>query len=154
MNASADGDETRPTPGQAAARRRAAKEKLERLEEALRHCEELQEQREASAKKTGREAKEPRASTTDADARSMKFPDGGYQPGVNVQFATETESGVIAGVAVTNNGTDGNEFVPMLDQLNDRYQRMPRQGLVGRWLRNSGSDRAGRRTRVHRIHTG
>ena len=103
---------------------------MERLEEALRECEELKKQREASAEKSGREAKEPRASTTDPEARVMKFADGGSRPGVNVQFASETKLGAIMGVGVTNNGTDGNQFVPMLDQVNDRYGQMPKEGLV------------------------
>ena len=52
----------------------------------------------------GRKGREARASTTDPDARVMKFPDGGFRPGYNVQFATDTESGVIMGVEVTNAG--------------------------------------------------
>ena len=38
---------------------------------------------------------------TDPDARNMKFPNGGYAPGYNVQFCTDTASGVIVGVDVT-----------------------------------------------------
>src|SRR5712671_7037683 len=33
--------------------------------------------------------KEPRASTTDAQARVMKMADGGFRPAYNVQFATD-----------------------------------------------------------------
>src|SRR5271167_3348870 len=36
--------------------------------------------------------KEPRASTTDAQARVMKMADGGFRPAYNVQFATDTKS--------------------------------------------------------------
>ncbi len=115
------------TQRQRAARERAARERLERIEEAMRQCEELQRQREASSGRKGREA---RASTTDPEARVMKFPDGGYQPGYNVQFATDTESGVIVGVDVTNAGSDGEELPPMLDQLKERYGRVPSEGLV------------------------
>ena len=60
----------------------------------------------------------------------MKFPDGGYRPGYNVQFATDTESGVIVGVEVTNAGNDGEELPPMLDQLEERYERVPNEALV------------------------
>ena len=52
----------------------------------------------------------------------MKFPDGGYRPGYNVQFATDTESGVIVGVEVTNAGNDSEQLPPMLDQLKERYE--------------------------------
>jgi transposase len=123
-----DGEEL--TRRQRAARQRAARERQQRIEEAMRECEELQQQREASAKKSGRKVDEARASTTDPEARVMKFPDGGYRPGYNVQFATDTESGVIVGVEVTNAGTDGEQLPPMLDQLNERYERVPDEALV------------------------
>ena len=60
----------------------------------------------------------------------MKFPDGGYMPGYNVQFSTDTATGVIVGVDVTNHGTDQEELPPMLDQLEERYHRTPEEGLV------------------------
>ena len=60
----------------------------------------------------------------------MKFPDGGYRPGYNVQFATDTETGVIVGVEVTNAGNDGQELAPMLNQLQERYEQMPSEALV------------------------
>jgi transposase len=115
------------TRRQRAARERAARERQQRIEEAMRQCEELHQQRQAS---TGRKGREARASTTDSDARVMKFPDGGYQPGYNVQFATDTESGVIMGVDVTNAGGDGEELPPMLDQLKERYGQVPPEALV------------------------
>jgi hypothetical protein len=93
----------------------------------MRQCEQLQRERNASY---GRKEKEARASTTDPDARVMKFPDGGFRPGYNVQFATDTESGVIVGVEVTNAGSDGEELPPMLDQLDERYERIPDEALV------------------------
>ncbi len=60
----------------------------------------------------------------------MKFPDGGYRPGYNVQFSTDTESGVILGVDVTNHGTDSEALPPMLDQLEECYDRPPEEALV------------------------
>jgi transposase len=123
----AEEDTAELTRRQRAARERAARERQQRIEEAMRQCEELQQQREAS---TGRKGREARASTTDPEARVMKFPDGGYQPGYNVQFATDTESGVIVGVDVTNAGGDGEELPPMLDQLEERYRRVPPEALV------------------------
>ena len=62
---------------------------------------------------------EARASITDPEARTMKFADGGYRPGYNVQFSTDTESGVIVGVEVTNAGTDNEQLTPMLSQLKE-----------------------------------
>jgi transposase len=118
------------TRRQRAARERAARERQRRIEEAMRQRDELQQQREASAKKNGRKVEEARASITDPDARTMKFADGGYRPGYNVQFATDTASGVIVGVEVTNAGTDGEQLPPMLEQLERRYDRVPQEALV------------------------
>jgi transposase len=115
------------TRRQRAARERAARERQQRIEEAMRQCEELQQQREASIGRKGREA---RASTTDPETRVMMFPDGGFRPGLNVQFATDTESGVIEGVGLTNSGSDGEELPPMLEQFEERYERVPSEALV------------------------
>ena len=111
----------------------------------MRQRDELQQQKEATGKLNGRKVTEARASTTDPEARTMKFADGGYRPGYNVQFATDTESGVIVGVEVTNAGNDSEQLPPMLDQLNDRYDR-------GRMLRWSMADLR-RRTRSIRPTT-
>jgi transposase len=130
LKALADETPEAATQRQQAARRRAAEERQRRLEEALRNCEELQQQREKSAKTSGRKVVEARASTTDPEARTMKFPDGGYRPGYNVQFSTDTASGIIVGVDVTNHGTDSEELPPMLEQLKERYDRQPEEALV------------------------
>ena len=73
----------------------------------------------------------------------MKFPDGGYRPGYNVQFATDTESGVIVGADATNAGSDGEELPPMLEQLEERYERVPFEALVdGGFATKSAIDQA------------
>jgi transposase len=113
-----------------AARERAATERKQHVEEAIRNCDELQKQREASAKVSGRKPTEARASTTDPEARVMKFPDKSYRPGYNVQFSTDTESGIIVGVEVTNCGNDQGELPPMLEQIEERYDRRPEEALV------------------------
>jgi transposase len=115
---------------QRAARQRAAAERQQRLEEALRQCEQLQQEREETAKKSCRKAAEARASTTEPEARVMKFSDGGYRPGHNVQFATDVASKIIAGVDDTNEGVDLGQLPPMLNQLQERYQRTPEEALV------------------------
>jgi len=115
---------------QQAARERAAQERAKRVEEAIRQCEELRVEREATAKKSGRKPTEARASTTDPEARVMKFSDGGYRPGYNVQFSTDTQTGIVVGVDVTNAGTDQDQLPPMLDQLQERYEQIPSEALV------------------------
>jgi len=115
---------------QLAARQRAARERAERIEEAIRNCEQLQAQREAISKKSGRKPKEARASTTDPEARVMQFSDGGYRPGYNVQFSTTTDTSVIVGVEVVNAGSDQDQLPPMLDQMEQRYNEIPDEALV------------------------
>lgn len=74
--------------------------------------------------------KEPRASTTDAQARVMKMPDGGFRPAYNVQFASDTKSGAIAAVSVDNIGSDMGKMAPMNETLAANYGERPRQHLA------------------------
>ena len=110
-----------------AARERAARERQERIEEALRQHEKLSEQREKRKKGEGETT---RVSTTDPDARTMKMANGGYDPAFNVQLATDANSRMIVGVAVTNGGTDGGELPPMLDEIREHYGKTPSRALV------------------------
>src|ERR1700677_2003789 len=78
---------------------------------------------EANAKKPKPEVeKEPRASTTDAEARVMKMADGGFRPAYNVQFASDTTSGAIAGVAVDNSGSDMGKMALMCETACKSFQ--------------------------------
>ena len=80
------------------------------------------------------EEKEPRASTTDAEARVMKMPDGGFRPAYNIQLATAgSELGgprTIVGVLVTNTGSDMGSITPMLEDIKARTCQLPRQLLA------------------------
>jgi transposase len=118
------------TKRQRAARERAARERAEHVAEAIRNCEQLQAQREATVDKSARESKEPRASTTDPEARVMQCSDGGYRPAYNVQFSTACGSGIIVGVDVVNVGNDFEQLPPMLGQIKQRYGQVPAEGLV------------------------
>ncbi len=118
------------TQRQRAARQRAADERQARLDEAIRQCDQLRQEREKTAKQSGRKPTEARGSTTDPEARVMIFSDGGYRPGFNVQYATDTATGIIVGVEVTHAGTDSEQMPPMLDQLEARYQKLPDEALV------------------------
>lgn len=115
---------------QRAAQERAARERQERVAAARENCRQLQQEREERAKTSCQPVKEARASTTDPEARVMKFAHGGYEPGYNVQLATDAESGVIVGVEVSNAGSDGEQLAPMLDQLQERYGQDPQEMLI------------------------
>lgn len=108
-----------------AAEDRAAREQLARVEEALATLPQVE-----AAKQRTKSKGEPRVSTTDPQARVMKMGDGGYRPAYNVQFATDTDSRVIVGVATTNVGNDHGELVPMLDQIEHRTGQRPREYLA------------------------
>jgi transposase len=110
-----------------AAAERAARERQERLDEALRQHEQLSRQREQRKKGDGETT---RVSTTDPEARKMKMANGGYDPAFNVQFATDADSRVIVAVDVTNGGTDGGELPPMLEKVRSHYGKTPAHALV------------------------
>jgi hypothetical protein len=76
----------------------------------------------------------PRASTTDAEARVMKMPDGGFRLGYNVQPATAGSpmggSRTVVGVRVTNVGSDLGSVTPMLDEIERRTGQLPKTLLA------------------------
>jgi transposase len=136
---------------QKAARERAAKEKVERLEEAVAQLPELQRRQAETEKRAGQgkygqkvRQREPRVSTTDAEARVMKMPNGGYNPAVNVQLASDTVSRAIVGVEVSNEGSDSAGLSePMRQQVEQRTGQVVQQHLMdGGYLRNEDLERA------------
>jgi transposase len=110
-----------------AAQQRSARERAERIAEALRQVEELHDQKEKRKKGDGEKA---RCSTTDPDARKMKMGDGGFRPAYNVQFATDGDSRVIVGADVTNSGSDRGEMAPMHEKIVSTYGKTPSRELV------------------------
>jgi hypothetical protein len=80
-----------------------------------------------------RKRSQPRASSTDAEARVMKMADGGFRPAYNVQLASTPHSQIIVGVEVNNCGSDGGQLSPMLEQVQQRYQQRPAE-----WLADGG----------------
>jgi transposase len=118
---------------QKAARERAAGEREKRAGKALERMKELEarRQKDIEAKKYKADKKKPpRASTTDPEAQIMKMADGGFRPAYNVQFSTDTQTQIIVGVDVTNQGNDSGLASPMNEQINQRYHRYPKETLV------------------------
>jgi len=110
---------------QKAAQERAAKDREDRVAEALRQLRELQE---TKAKED--EKKDARASETDPEARVMKMADGGFRPAFNVQFATDVDTQIIVGVDVTNIGSDAGQMPRMVERLDEHYGQVPAEMLV------------------------
>jgi transposase len=108
-----------------AARTRAARERQQRVEQAIAALPALEEKQRKLEKKIAqkdkaKKLKEPRASTTDAQAKVMKMADGGFRPALNVQFAVDTQSRAIVGVDVSGEGNDHHLSEPMRKQVEER----------------------------------
>jgi transposase len=103
----------------AAARERAARERSERVKAAQQALEEIKRQRQEREQKrgNGKKPKEPRASTTDPQARVMKMADGGFRPAYNVQVVSAASEQIVVAVEVTNIGSDRGLMRPMLERL-------------------------------------
>jgi transposase len=125
----AEAEDAQLNAQRAAARQRAAREAQQRVERALDEVKKLQGVRGKAS--GGRKAKgEPRASTTDADARKMRMADGGFRPAYNVQMATDTEDNLILGVSVTNKGSDQGQAQEMIKQVERRTGKRLSEYLV------------------------
>ena len=116
------------------AHERAAREREARVSEALALLPEVaavkQRQKYTLDQPRRTRVSEPRVSTTDPEARVMHMPDGGFRPAYNVQLATDADSQVIVGVAISTRGTDQGEALPMAEQVAERTGQYPAEYLV------------------------
>ena len=127
LKAAADETPSEAATRQKAARERAATDREARVAKALAALPKLTAAREKRKKGDG---KTTRVSTTDPEARNMKMANGGFNPAYNVQFATDTDSGIIVGVDVTNEGSDAGLAVPMVEQIQERLATTPNELLL------------------------
>ncbi len=109
----------------AAARQRAGREKVEKLEQALKEMTKVQAAPKARAEKSKHRARE-----TDPEARIMKQSDGGHAPSHNVQVSTDVAHGIILGVSVTQEAHDHGQLVPALEEVQRQMGRFPKQMVV------------------------
>jgi transposase len=112
-----------------AAQQRAAREREQRVEQALCELEQLGAAK-AEAKNHPQRKGELRVSTTDPQARVMKMADGGFRPAYNLQFATDSTSRIIVGVRAINAGSDSRQLEPMLEEIKRRTGALPAQHLA------------------------
>ncbi|CAN5145794.1 hypothetical protein BH09PSE3_BH09PSE3_28790 [soil metagenome] len=117
-----------------AARERAARERSARLQAAQTALAKVKGQRQQLDDKGGngkkQKRKEPRASTTDAQARIMKMADAGFRPAYNVQVASAAGELIVVAIDVENNGSDRGLMRPMLERTRAVLKRFPRRHLV------------------------
>ncbi len=126
--------ETATDPGASRSRReaaqaRAARERLQRVEAALAAMPQAQKRK----KENKGDPAEARVSSTDAEARVMKMPDGGFRPAFNIQYCAEAKLGLVVGVGVGNSGADQDALVPMHARVMQAFGR-----TVTNWLADGG----------------
>jgi transposase len=117
-------DPAAPSRRQAQARARAARERAERLQQALARLPEME------AKKKRDDKAQARVSSTDPEATVMKMADGGFRPAYNIQFSTTCADQVIVGVQVLTSGSDLGQIAPMVEQIHERFGVYPEDMLV------------------------
>ena len=105
---------------QAAARRRAARERAQRLETALQQFESL-------PKPAPARRKQPRVSETAPEARIMKQSDGGFAPSLNAQISTDQAHGIIVAAELTQDPGDSAQLLPAADRIEQNTGVKPRQ---------------------------
>ena len=117
---------------QAQARKRALREKQERLEQALKELEELKRARakELAKQKAKGKEKELRASTTDPQARNMKQAKGAFGPAYNIQISTDAKAKVIVGVGVSQSSSDAGELEAAVERIETNLGQTPEQMVV------------------------
>ncbi|HEX8375871.1 MAG TPA: IS1182 family transposase [Geminicoccaceae bacterium] len=146
LRAELDADPGVVSRRQAAARLRAAAERERRVAAALAVAEQLAAKRQGdqrphdedplrpgdgpAGEAAAKSPPEPRVSTTDAAARVMKMPDGGFRPAFNLGFASDPRSGMIAAVTLDNSGSDKGQLRPMSERLAVAYGQRPGEHLV------------------------
>lgn len=102
-----------------AAQKRAARERVERLESALEEVRTRESETPASRRE------QLRVSITEPEARKMKHPDGSWSPSHNVQVTTDAKQKVIVGVAVTDDANDARQLLPAVAAVVERMGEKP-----------------------------
>lgn len=115
-----------------AAKERAARQRVERIEAAQEALSKIKAQRQERENKrgNGKPQKEPRASTTDPEARVMKMADGGFRPAYNVQVVSAAGEQIVVDVAPCTTGSDRGLMRPRLEAVRERLGKLPGRHLA------------------------
>ena len=123
----------------AKARRRATREKQQRLESAVEEFKKIRaRQSEARKKKeeirvseiepkARKKKEEIRVSEIEPEARIMKHKDGGFAPSYNAQVSADRLCGVIVGVGLSQSPTDYDELLGSVDRVEHNTGKLPVQ---------------------------
>ena len=138
-----------------AARQRAARERADRVEAALKSLGEVAAQRKRREKKNANQTKkqkEPRASTTEPQARVMKMADGGFRPAWNIQVVSVAEKQIVLAVEPGNIGSDRGLMQPMLQAVGRRLGLIPKRHLADGGFNRTRIPRAAKRGIKATVH--
>jgi transposase len=140
----ADGPDPTISRKQQAARQRAARERLRRLDAALEELPAVEALKEQQRKKKSAKDKEKvteaRVSMTDPEARVLHMADGGFRPAYNVQEVTDGATRAILAVDVSNAGSDGGLAPGLEAQVAERCGgQHPRHYLIDGGLTDQGT---------------
>jgi len=133
LKAEIDADPGAHEAARRAAVMRAEREVAARAAQAQTTLAALQAEREERAKTHAKDEAGkggPKASTTDPEARLMRFADGGVRPGYNLQLGCVPGSDVIVEVMTTDRRNDTGLAVPMVEAFAERYGTAPERLLV------------------------
>ncbi len=133
LKAEIEADPAASTRRRQAAQERAARGVKERAARARAALDRLEDERQKRKKTHGKDEagkSQPKASTSDPDARYMRFPDGAVRPGYNAQIAAAPGEGVIVSIDMTDRRNDAGLATPMVDDIARRYGRTPDRLMV------------------------
>jgi transposase len=133
LKAEIEADPAASTRRRQAAQERAARGVKERAARARAALDRLEAERQERKKTHGKDEAgkgQPKASTSDPDARYMRFPDGAVRPGYNAQIAAAPGAGFIVSIEMTDRRNDAGLATPMVDDIARRYGRTPDRLIV------------------------
>lgn len=121
-NPDAQSTVTGTTKRSLAVRDRAARQRLERMEDALKELEKVQGRKKSAEEKEG-----ARISLTEPEARLMKHGDRAIRPSYNAQLATDAECKAIVTAHLTQDANDMDSLEPAIDLVKQNTGREPEQ---------------------------
>ena len=107
-----------------AAQRRAAQQRVERMQAVMKQLKKIEAETESSKQD------KVRVSESEPEARKMKHADGSFALSYNVQVSTEVQSGMIVGIGVTTAANDTAELLPALARAEQNCGQLPERVIA------------------------
>ena len=108
-----------------AARERAVRERVQRLEAAEKELVALQ-----AEKKTEEDKEQVRVSLQEPEARLMKHGDHAIAPSYNAQISTEASHKIIVGAHLSQCSSDAQSLLPAMEEVKQNLGVLPQQAVV------------------------